>query len=226
MKHATRTAFMTDADRDQFERHRASNSLHSWKASAESVRRMDRALIENINMVVPEDETLWILGDFALSSDAKQVRKYRESIRCRDVRIVWGNHDRRHVTRDRFTYCYEAVMLYIGPDHTSTEDDLWSDSNLRKSVASSPKAKTRRVFLSHYAHAVWHHSHRGVFHLYGHSHGNFEPWREANMPNALSIDVGVDCWEYMPLPWSRVKNMLEAKEATSPPHAVDHHGKR
>lgn len=226
MKHSARTEFMTDEDRAEFERRQRDGGLASWKPSSASLRRMDHGLIANINAVVPKDARLWILGDFAMTRDETQMRKYRHAIDCRDIRIVWGNHDRRDVARPHFTGCYEAVMLHIGPERTITEDEMWGDPSLRKSLAASSRRTTRRVFLSHYAHAVWHHSHRGVFHLYGHSHGNFEPWREANMPNALSMDVGVDCWGYLPLPWSRMRAMLEEKEARMPPHIVDHHGGR
>lgn len=218
LKHVARTAFMTDEDRASFERRAANGELNRWKPSKASITAMDRGLIGNINSVVPEDATLWILGDFALVRDERSLRRYRESIRCRDVRLVWGNHDRRPIARPHFTACYEAVMLHIGAQSTMTEDEKWGPGS-----SASPGRNARRVFLSHYAHAVWHHAHRGVFHLYGHSHGNFEPWREANMPSALSMDVGVDCWDDVPLPWSRIRGILDEKAARVPPHVVDHH---
>lgn len=223
MKHAARTAFMTDEDRAAFERCVADGALKSWKPSKASIARMDHGLIDNINSVVPEDATLWMLGDFALVREERAMRRYRNAIRCKDVRLIWGNHDRRPIARPHFTACYEAVMLHIGDRRTMTEDERW---DLKAARSGSAGRNARRVFLSHYAHAVWHHSHRGVLHLYGHSHGNFEPWREANMPSALSMDVGVDCWGYLPLPWSRVRQMLDEKAARVPPHVVDHHAHR
>jgi calcineurin-like phosphoesterase family protein len=49
------------------------------------------------------------------------------------------------------------------------------------------KIGEQRIFLSHYSHEVWNQSHRGVWHVYGHSHGSL-----ADNPKRRSIDVGVD----------------------------------
>lgn len=43
-----------------------------------------------------------------------------------------------------------------------------------------------RIFCSHYAHRVWHHSHKGVIHLYGHSHASIDD------NYGKSMDVGID----------------------------------
>jgi len=50
----------------------------------------------------------------------------------------------------------------------------------------------RSITLCHYAMRTWETSHYGSFHLFGHSHGNLEPY-------GLSFDVGVDCWNYYPV---------------------------
>jgi len=49
----------------------------------------------------------------------------------------------------------------------------------------------RSITLCHYSMRTWETSHYGSFHLFGHSHGNLEPY-------GLSFDVGVDCWNYYP----------------------------
>ncbi len=49
------------------------------------------------------------------------------------------------------------------------------------------------IVLCHYAMRGWHHSFRGSWHLYGHSHG-----RLPDDPAAQSMDVGVDTHEFRP----------------------------
>lgn len=58
----------------------------------ESAAEMDKALIDNWNNTISNDDIIWVLGDFALSSKeyAKSIIK---SLRGRK-RLVLGNHDR------------------------------------------------------------------------------------------------------------------------------------
>ena len=72
------------------------------------------------------------------------------------------------------------------------------------------------IVLCHYAMRVWNKSHHGAWQLYGHSHGSL-----ADDPTALSIDVGVDCHNYMPLNMDDIRRIMKKK--TWKP--VDHHGK-
>lgn len=78
------------------------------------------------------------------------------------------------------------------------------------------KINDQKIFLSHYAHRVWPSSHHGAWHLYGHSHGNL-----ADDPNALSMDVGVDCHpEFAPFGLDEIQAHMSKKTFVP----VDHHG--
>jgi len=229
MKHSRRTAFMTDADRASFALALADPPAYkAWKPSAESVDRMDLALIARINERVDAADRLWIIGDFASPRKATHaaMRAYRDAIRCRDVRLVWGNHDPRHLCDGLFTATYEAARLIISPRRTLVEADAFrthAQRSLKDRLIAGRRARV--VFLSHYAHVVWHHSDRGVYHLYGHSHGNLEAWRDEHMPSALALDVGVDCWDYQPLSFTQIDRLLSEKQKQVPPHTVDHAGR-
>lgn len=229
------------AELDRQASHPAVEAFNAWKPSKESVDRMDEGLIERINSAVGKGDTLWVIGDFAKpkGEKASDYRRYREAIRARDVRLVWGNHDNRHKCGELFEQTYEAVMLYVDaaggmtPRSTALESsgtkggalthaELFETKGGRQMLADAQfRSRTRRVFLSHYCHVVWHHSHRGVYHLYGHSHGNLEAWREEHMPSALAMDVGVDCWDARPLSFVEIDRVLAAKAGRVPPHTVD-----
>ncbi len=234
--------------------HPAVEAFNAWKPSKQSVDQMDEGLIERINAMVGKSDTLWIVGDFAKpkGEKASDYRRYRDAIRVKDVRLIWGNHDNRHKAAELFTQTHDAVMLYVEAGLQSRErqrakgSDQEEDRSLadaRGSVSSGGalthaelfetkggrqlladaqfRARTRRVFLSHYGHVVWHHSHRGVYHLYGHSHGNLEAWRDEHMPSALALDVGVDCWDCKPVSFAEIDRVLSEKAARVPPHTVD-----
>lgn len=58
----------------------------------ESVIEMDKALIDNWNKTVSNDDIVWVLGDFALSSK-DYTKSIIKSLRGRK-RLILGNHDR------------------------------------------------------------------------------------------------------------------------------------
>ncbi len=126
-----------------------------------SVQQMNDALIRNINKFVKEDDTLYHLGDFAFG-DAKTIREFRNSLICKNVHLILGNHDEEIEDslelQELFTSIGYVYTGYIGK---------------------------QKFHLSHYSHRVWPKSHRGTIHLYGHSHGSIPDYGK-------SMDVGVD----------------------------------
>lgn len=77
--------------------------------------------------------------------------------------------------------------------------------------------EAQRITLCHYAMRVWNKSHHGAWQLYGHSHGSLP-----DNPNALSCDVGVDCWSYTPVSMAQLRRKMQSKEFK----AIDHHGSK
>lgn len=140
-----------------------------WRMSREAVEMMDEELLSQINSMVSPDDVLWHLGDFAMPGKSdyyRKCREYRDRIKCRNVYLIWGNHDDRSI-RDLFTETYDLRMIAV------------------------PELGVKAI-LCHYAMAVWDGSHRGNIQLYGHSHSEAEPWMNQHMPTRRSIDVGVD----------------------------------
>lgn len=158
-----------------------------------TVQEMDETLITNWNNKIGQDDVVFHLGDFSFG-DADKYRKRLNG----SIRFIRGNHDKPaehlHYTnknlKDKPFLSFEDVRMVVIGD--------------------------QRIWLSHYAHRVWPHSHRGCWHLYGHSHGTLP-----DDPNALSIDCGVDCHNYTPLSVEDIKRIMNKK--TYKP--IDHHGK-
>lgn len=78
------------------------------------------------------------------------------------------------------------------------------------------KAFDQEIVLDHYAGRVWNKSGWGCWQLYGHSHGGL-----ADDPNALQMDVGVDCHDYKPISFEQVREIMKTKTFVP----VDHHGR-
>lgn len=145
-----------------------------------TVREMNEAMIDNWNSVVSPRDTVFHLGDlfFAQGSGRERVseRHWQRSIIERlngTIHLVVGNHD-EHLDR----------KFLGGRMHDIYRVRIISD------VLGEQLDKT--FFLCHYAMRTWPGKHKGILHLYGHSHGKLP-----GMGN--SMDVGVDCQgEYRP----------------------------
>ena len=167
---------------------------------------MDEAILDGVNESVGERDTLYHLGDFAFGGKSRTgglraMEHYRSRIRCRNVHIVWGNHDglpskARHEAAGRLF---------------STASDL-----------TQVNVCDLKIVLCHYAMAAWNGSHHGAWQLYGHSHSSLEPWMNAVMPGRRSMDVGVDnakllLGDYRPFSLDELKGVLDGRPN-------DHHG--
>lgn len=108
-----------------------------------SIDDMNQALLDNINAAVAVNDELYHLGDFCFGVRASY---FRNAIKCKNVHIIWGNHDK----------------------DTRRQHRLFTTSAELKEI----KYDGRGIVLCHYAMRVWNKSHHGQFHLYGHSHGS------------------------------------------------------
>jgi len=149
------------------------------------VQEMNENLVKAWNSYVGPKDTVYHLGDFAFSHDGH--RRWLNRLNGKKHLII-GNHDpRRKLKADPLSW---------------------------KSISPAYEFNHNRdlFYLSHYAHRVWHGSHKGSYMLYGHSHGNLEdtPW-------GRSMDVGVDninrlTGEFRPFSVDEVLAMLSSRE--------------
>ncbi len=121
------------------------NILRYCHRPFDTVEQMNATLLDRLNELIKERDLLYFLGDFCLGS-ADTAQSYLRQIRCKNIHVVFGNHDR---------------VLRKLPDHF-----IWAKDLAEVSVSS------QKIVLCHYALRVWNHSHHGSWHLYGHSHGN------------------------------------------------------
>jgi calcineurin-like phosphoesterase family protein len=70
----------------------------------------------------------------------------------------------------------------------------------------------QKIILCHYAFESWNQMHYGSWHLHGHSHGNLRRFGKR-------LDVGVDCHNLSPIPYSKAEFILSLR----PIESADHH---
>ena len=203
LKYCKRLRYLDDEELRLFAKEEAENKkgnrAHLFKVSLESIYRMNEDFINTINSMVAPDDTLWHLGDFCFCRRGEEyniAKRFRDRIACRNINLIWGNHDRREISR-AFNEVYDKATVVVN---------------------------NQLIVMDHYAHAVWEKSHRGSWHIYGHSHSTAEKWLNEMMPNRRSIDVGVDnaikiLGEYRPFSFKDLQKIFAHKTGCS----IDHH---
>lgn len=114
-----------------------------FRMSPESIAWMDKVIFMNINNDVQADDTLYLLGDFAFVKTHEQAKAYRDRINCKNVILIWGNHDNRELLAGLFQGYYDLLDI---------------------------KVQGQRITLGHYPMWAWNCSHRNSFSCYGHVH--------------------------------------------------------
>lgn len=142
----------------------------------DNVEEMNNALISNWNKVVGDKDIVYHLGDFCFGNPRNYITQLNGDI----VHLIRGSHDKNS---QQYIDC--GNLIIIQPDGLHDE-----------------YGNPRFITLGHYAMRSWHLSHYASWHLFGHHHGNLEPY-------GLSFDVGVDCWGYFPVSLDEVAEKMK-----------------
>lgn len=167
-----------------------------------SLHEMNMVIVDGINKYVKEDDILYHLGDWSFGG-IHNILQFRNLIACKNIHLILGNHD-QHIVDKEVKYhdtSFNPIELF-----SSVQDVL---------TLSIGKTK---LFLSHYSHRILPGSHKGVIHLYGHSHGSITDYGK-------SMDVGVDVafkkfGEYRPFNIGDITNIISKRNTEK----IDHHG--
>lgn len=141
------------------------NIISHCERPFDSVLAMDSTIIDHINNTVSSQDHLYILGDFSFRG--KNPIEYRRLIKCKNIHIILGNHDKPN-----------KFIPYVGMHFTTVQ------------AVKEITYKQQKIFLSHYPHRSWPSSHRGSWMLYGHTHANLNHIDVASPLKTL--DVGID----------------------------------
>lgn len=176
--------------------------VSSWERGYrdfESVGHMNETILNSINDVVEENDELWILGDFAFG-DKTMIPTLRHNIKCKNVHLIYGNHDQAIENNESYQKLFSSVgyykEIYIGDG----------------SVNDKGRFNKMRAILCHYSFRVWNKSHHGSCMLYGHSHGSLPAH------GGRTMDIG---WCVHRRPLSAIE--LYQTMNSWPISVVDHH---
>ena len=180
-----RWQFLSEFERNILE-NGSSNEAKIMRVDQESVDRMNEAIIDNINAVVDKSNALCMLGDVGWFKHRSQVVEFFDRINCKRIYLVVGNHDNLQLfPHNTFAGIYDQKVINV--DGTFVQ-------------------------LNHYAMLRWDQSHRGSYHLFGHSHGTLNSFIAETLPTYRMLDVGVDSHNFKPWSFAEIEAYMNTKE--------------
>jgi len=94
-----------------------------------------------------------------------------------------------------------TIHLIVGNHEKLAKSIPWRFASIKD--YDEIEVEGQRIILFHYGMRTWHHDLRGAWHLYGHSHNGLPSFGK-------SLDIGVDCWDFAPVPFNDLKIRMDA----------------
>lgn len=182
-----------------------------------TVDEMNMIMVESINRVVKVDDTLFHLGDWSFHGK-EYISEFRKKINCKNVHLIYGNHD-----------------VEISKDPTFQE--LFASVEFYREV----NINGQKIVLCHYPLRTWNKCHHGSWHLFGHCHGHLshqvpaavlktllteKRWDDLYAlsegldvdgicSNGKSFDVGIDTHpQFRPYSYTEIHDIMSKKSFT------------
>jgi len=145
------------------------------------IEEMDEIIIQNHNKVVSKNDTVWFLGDFALTRKEK-IREYLSRLKGK-LNLVVGNHD----------------MFLNDKDCTRLLNEICRYKEI--------KEYGQLYVLSHYPFYSWNKRSYGSVHIHGHCHKDIDLSIDI-LGNDLCnryLCVSAECIDYTPISLEKIK---------------------
>ena len=164
--------------------HLHANILEYCNRKFNSINHMDQVFIDTWNKYVQSRDKVFCLGDFTLS-------RYEDAIKI--IRQLNG------------------FITFIPGSHDNWIREFYTDS---KFMIENPiyeyKNKGVLTVMCHYPMVSWRASYHGSYHVFGHTHGKYQPTNR-------SMDVGVDeafrlTGEYRPFSLDEIIDILSKRD--------------
>ena len=171
----------------------AGPKVSSWKSGYrdfDNEIEMSKHLVSVWNQTMKEDDILYFLGDWSFGG-AQNIWNFRKQLKVKTIHFIYGNHDahiKNNIVLPNVISDKPYSSNFIDGKNTDPEYPNYVEAQRLFTSCDSVlivKHGQHTFFLSHYSHRVWDGSHKGVIHLYGHSHNSIPDLGK-------SMDVGVD----------------------------------
>ena len=153
-----------------------------------TIEEMNQRLVDGINNVVGQDDTLIMLGDVSFGG-FENVGIFLDRLVCKNIHLILGNHDthienNRNNIQDRFLSVQHYLKVNI---------------------------EGKDFVLCHYPLQSWHGLNKGVIQLHGHVHLG----SDRKFGSGKKMDVGVDGNNMDPYSITDIIKIMDKREIVS-----------
>ena len=135
--------------------------------------------------------------------DAALIKNWNNVVGKKDLVYICGDFAWKH-------HCHYIMALNGSKILILGNHDKMSQDVLRNFTEVHPILRRiiygKDITMCHYCMTTWASSCHGSWCLYGHSHGRIKEFDDS-----YKMDVGVDVWNYTPIPWSVVEYKMSLK---------------
>ncbi len=183
-------------------------------------------VINQWNSVVPEDGTVFHLGDFCFTDPDNSITKsVLKRLNYKTLYMLWGNHNSgaSQLYREATQHFFKSLGA---KDSNGTKYEVYPMSvsvGRNKTVTFvgdyfEASHYSNLIVMFHYAIRNWNKKGKGAWHLCGHSHGNDRYITKEGAANRV-LDCGIDT---LRVPWSfrQIKEWMLARTFND---SHDHH---
>lgn len=161
----------------------------------ETIDMMNQQLVDNINTLVGQDDTLIMLGDVSFGG-FENIGLFLDRLVCKNIHLILGNHD-QHIVNNRG----DIQSRFLSVQH-------YLEVNIND----------RNFVLCHYPLQSWHGLNKGVIQLHGHVHLSLDK----KFGNGKKMDVGVDGNDLKPYSIDEIIKIMDKRTIFSDMDG-DHH---
>ena len=168
----------------------------SRAAANNDLVKMHQLILDGINGKVALYDTLYILGDVSFARNEDKVAEFIQSINCKNLHLVLGNHDHTIQNSPRLRSMFKSI-----------------------NTLTSIKYEKKHIVLCHYPLESWDRAHHGAIHLHGHCHSkNRMNESDAAHHGSLKyyprrLDVGIDSrTDFQPYSFDEIMSIINYRE--------------
>lgn len=203
----------------------------------DSLEAMNDTLVNNINEVVGENDILIHLGDWSFGG-FDSIAEFRDRINCKNIHLVFGNHDHHQLKNTRLNDRYkdDSGNIVKGDLNENFYEEYkfggyWNNEvhvqDLFKSCHNYLVLNVRRrgrldkfnFVCMHFPIASWIDMNAGFIHLHGHVH--LPPHQR--VAEGKAMDVGVDGNNLYPISMDEVLDIMKKQPIKKLSLPSDHH---
>lgn len=191
-----------------------------WDREFADAYEMDTYMVAHWLEVVRPEDTVYYLGDFTLRN-ALTAASYLDRLTGK-IKFIPGGHDWPWLKGMGLKKYETGHLPPPFQKHEVLPGQYYMKVKIDELEVQAGGRKSSLIVLNHYPMFSWERSHKGSWHLHGHSHGGrgkgnrFQTVR-VDIPSVLemhhSMDVGVDAgWDFYPVHLDTIVDKLGDEE--------------